>query len=58
MGEGPDLLLTAFVCANIHVHVRLGKNVHVHVWQSCVELEGYSITHFDHIAVFEVLNFR
>ena len=23
------------------------------VWQSCVEIEGYSIAYFDHIAAFE-----
>ena len=26
-----------------------------HVWQSCVEIEGYSIPYFDRIAAFEVL---
>ena len=25
------------------------------MWQSNVEIEGYSIAHFDHIAAFEVL---
>ena len=26
-----------------------------YLWQSCVEIEGYSIMYFDRIAVFEVL---
>ena len=25
------------------------------MWQSCVEIEGYSIAYFDHITVFEAL---
>ena len=28
--------------------------MHVHVWQSRVEVEGYSVAYFDRIAVFEV----
>ena len=28
--------------------------VQVHMWQSHVEIEGYSIAYFDHIAAFEV----
>ena len=24
-----------------------------HMWQSCVEIEGYSVAYFDRIAVFE-----
>ena len=27
----------------------------MHVWQSCVEIEGYSVAYFDRIAVFEAL---
>ena len=26
----------------------------IHVWQSCVEIDGYSVMYFDRIAVFEV----
>ena len=32
----------------------LHVNVHVHVWRSRVEIEGYSVANFDFIAVFEV----
>ena len=36
-----------------HVHVHTFAHIHVHVWQSRVEIEGYSIVYFDHIAAFE-----
>ena len=28
----------------------------LHMWQSRVEIEGYSVSYFDHIAVLEALN--
>ena len=27
----------------------------IYMWQSCVEIEGYSVAYFDRIAAFEVL---
>ena len=27
----------------------------MHMWQSCVEIKGYSVAYFDRIAAFEVL---
>ena len=27
----------------------------LHMWQSCVKIEGYSVVYFNHIAVFELL---
>ena len=31
------------------------NTVTVYMWQSCVEIEGYSVTYFDCIAAFKVL---
>ena len=28
-------------------------SLYIHMWQSRVEIEGYSIVYFDHIAAFE-----
>ena len=28
--------------------------IHMYMWQSCVEIEGYSVLYFDRIAAFEV----
>ena len=37
------------------VRFQLDHVVRIHMWQSCVEIEGYSATYFDGIAVFEAL---
>ena len=35
-------------------YVALQNPNHFHLWQSHVEIEGYSVTYFDLIAAFEV----
>ena len=32
----------------------INTTIHVHMWQSRVEIEGYSVVYFDRIAAFEV----
>ena len=37
------------------VHMLPQCPMNIYMWQSCIEIEGYSIAYFDHIAaVFEV----
>ena len=39
-------------CGDIHILIAVSDT---HMWQSSVEIEDYSITYFDRIAVFEAL---
>ena len=39
-------------CTNFSLNAGL---IHIHMWQSQVEIEHYSVAYFAHIAVFEAL---
>ena len=53
------VLFQHLVCTNINHHrwVRVAATCssNVYMWQSHVEIEGYSVMYFDHIATFKVL---
>ena len=33
--------------------IYLTMKLYIHMWQSCVEIKGYSVVYFDRIAAFE-----
>ena len=57
--EGSQYFKTEYLCASSnHFHATrltvIAHIVHIHMLQSRVEIEDYSIAYFDHIAEFKV----
>ena len=55
-GDRPLLTVrtyTAFYCWVKVVYLAGAEERSIHVWQSCVEIEGYSVAYFDCITAFE-----